>query len=355
MGEDAIFQKDEYFIVAVSDVHIGHTVFGDNSAKTFGEFLETLENHQNLKIEHFVILGDFLDLWRDNDEDLFRVHGNIFTRLGNLKGGKISRLHYVVGNHDFVIPDYQKEGDFKDLLTPFIIWEGSSVEPTPLELETNGVKFNLLHGHQDAFEGLAHLYDLSAVFLCGQDKEMGDFTSILYKYKFELVTVLSIIFSLFFLLTSNYLLAGVALVITAIISVLWFLHYQKHRKASRVLDYRQKPPKKRREESFRINPEDFEDIQQALEQRLDRLPKQYKDRRDKILEKYRKSTAVTTQVEPDGILVRGHTHDTEIIPNTKYNPGAWVEDYQYCILLIDRQGNVDMSKCKRAASPRSSS
>lgn len=363
----------DYFIVAVSDVHIGHCVFGDDSASEFKKFLTQLEKAEKLKIEHFVILGDFLDLWRDDDDELFKNYGDILDKLGKLKPGKITNLHYVVGNHDFVIPDYKKKGpdDIKRLLEPFQITIPNCVDPASLELETNGQRFILRHGHQDVAEGLALLYDLSAVLLCGQDKEMGDFTSSIYKYKFELATVASIIISLFFLLTNNYLLAGVALAITAIVSVLWFLNYRKHRKASRFLEFLQKPPKEREEDSkiidaklepklrswekvFRsrekpnvVDSGDYRDIQQVLHQRLGRLPELYKAKRDEILNQKPRTLPVKTQ----DILVRGHTH--ELIPgkNNEYNPGAWVENYQYCILLINHQGDVNMSNCATATPP----
>ena len=104
------FDKD-YFVVAVSDVHLGFHFdpsFPD-PAIAFGKFIDELINPKNdHKIEHFVILGDFLDLWRRDDECVFERHHDILKDLVDMKNNKkIGELHYLVGNHDYNILWYK--------------------------------------------------------------------------------------------------------------------------------------------------------------------------------------------------------------------------------------------------------
>jgi len=150
--------KGRLFAVVVSDVHLGHHVFGDDSAVQFRELLSSMENARDLEIEHFIILGDFIDLWRDDDDVLFDKYSDILERIGKLKNesGKIKNLQYVIGNHDFVMPFYKEQGkeEVKRLLEPFTLTSPSCVTPVSLELPSDGSrltgrKFIIRHGHQE--------------------------------------------------------------------------------------------------------------------------------------------------------------------------------------------------------------
>lgn len=379
--------EGKYFAVAISDVHLGHHVFGDESAVQFREFLSALESSSNLEIQHLVIIGDFLDLWRDDDDVLFKKYADILERLGELKteSGKVKSLHYVVGNHDFVMPYYKEHGneEVKRLLEPFELTKPDCVTPTSLELPNdgsrlNGRKFVIRHGHQDEAGDLALMYDLSAVLLCGQSRESANLLSKLFKYKYETVTALLFLGTALLFALSNILLGGVLLAVSFISLVLWFANYQKHQKTKEFLEVLQQPPKTRRKEFKRLDermkrrkrrrwdravqtlqrrePEaefpgsrDYRQMQQVLHKRLDRLPGRYQAYRDEIM-KQQEILAVQS-LEPQDILIRGHTHIVIDGENNEYNPGGWVEEATYCILTIGTEGNIQLEQCKRSPTP----
>lgn len=376
--------EGEYFAVAISDVHLGHHVFGDDSAVQFREFLSALESSSNLDVQHLVIIGDFLDLWRDNDDVLFKKYADILERLGKLKteSGKVKSLHYVVGNHDFVMPYYKEHGseEVKRLLQPFELTIPNCATPTSLELPSdssrlNGRKFVIRHGHQDEAGELALMYDLSAVLLCGQSRESANLLSKLFKYKYETVTALLFLATAILFFMSNVLLGGILLAVSSISLVIWFANYQKHLKTKEFLEVLQQPPKTRRKEFKRLDermkrrkrrrwdravqtlqrrePEvefpgsrDYRQVQQVLHKRLDRLPDRYQAYRDEIMKQ--KGILSMQSLEPQDILIRGHTHIVIDGENNEYNPGGWVEEATYCILTIDPEGNIQLERCKRA-------
>lgn len=376
-----------YFAIAVSDVHLGHHVFGDDSAVQFDEFLGVLEQARNLDIEHFIILGDFIDLWRDDDDLLFTKYAVLIERLSKLKteSGKIKNLHYVVGNHDFVIPYYKERGkdSIKKLLEPFTVTIPNCVTPTSLELpgdgsRLNGRKFIIRHGHQDEAGNLAMMYDMSAVLLCGQNKESGDFLSKIYKYKYELATsTLALVTSLLFL-SSHPLVGGLFLILTSAAFLRWTLNYQKQKKTKEFLEVLQERPAIRRKrfeqldermkmrEQGRIDkiiqtvqrPEgpvefhqsrDYRQMQQVLQKRLDRMPDRYQNVQEQILRQ--KEIIMLKSRDPEDILIRGHSHIVVNGENNEYNPGGWVEESRFCILTIDTQGEVRLEICRKAETP----
>ncbi|MFW9847125.1 MAG: metallophosphoesterase, partial [Candidatus Thorarchaeota archaeon] len=191
--------NDDYYVVAISDVHMGFDFFDEFEKPRipFQSFIEELESKDH-KMDHFVILGDFLDLWRGDDDDVFKKGKSIVQSLVDMKGKKIGKLHYLVGNHDFNIPWYKWDGyrlrkfsrKRRELLMEFNFKGGSSTFPRPLILPEddktlNGKSFVFKHGHQDRYaEGLRPLYDLMCALLGGLGNETGWMASIAWKYKF---------------------------------------------------------------------------------------------------------------------------------------------------------------------------
>jgi UDP-2,3-diacylglucosamine pyrophosphatase LpxH len=101
-------------IITVSDVHLG---WEDNkgNVKKQDEFLEFLNYCDTDKIDHFVLLGDIFDFWADSNVKIFssrsrkkhirkivETNEEIFFRLTTLH---TKNVHYVVGNHDYLIHD----------------------------------------------------------------------------------------------------------------------------------------------------------------------------------------------------------------------------------------------------------
>jgi len=81
-------------ILAVSDVHLGCS---DSDAKSFRAFLSGVTKRKD--VEHFVIVGDFVDMWRRDVSGLFLENYDIVQSLEEI-ASKDAPVHYVVGNHD---------------------------------------------------------------------------------------------------------------------------------------------------------------------------------------------------------------------------------------------------------------
>jgi UDP-2,3-diacylglucosamine pyrophosphatase LpxH len=129
-------------IIVVSDVHLGYK---NSNVKDFDRFLEKCKD---IHIDHLVLLGDILDLWRKNNADIVKdeVNAGILLKLANLNTGHI---HYVIGNHDhYMLKLYERyEHNF-----PFTVSRS-------LRLEDNGKKFYFIHGYE--LEVIANLEPFS--------------------------------------------------------------------------------------------------------------------------------------------------------------------------------------------------
>jgi UDP-2,3-diacylglucosamine pyrophosphatase LpxH len=101
-------------IIAVSDVHLG---WEDTKGrvKKQDEFFEFLKQCNTDKIDHLVLLGDIFDFWADSNVKIFSTNTKkksirkiverneeLFFLLATLHA---KNVHYVVGNHDFLIHD----------------------------------------------------------------------------------------------------------------------------------------------------------------------------------------------------------------------------------------------------------
>ncbi|WMW21181.1 UDP-2,3-diacylglucosamine diphosphatase [Methanolobus mangrovi] len=81
--------------IAVSDVHLG---MKEAKVDKFVEFLEFVKSN---KIEHLVLLGDIIDIWRrDFTKTVLECSKSLKTLNEMLDKTKV---HYIVGNHDFYL------------------------------------------------------------------------------------------------------------------------------------------------------------------------------------------------------------------------------------------------------------
>lgn len=81
-------------ILVVSDVHIGYK---NSNVDKFKEFLkETTDRHD---VELFVVLGDFVDMWRRDVSGIFLENNEVLQMLLELK--KKTPVRCVIGNHDY--------------------------------------------------------------------------------------------------------------------------------------------------------------------------------------------------------------------------------------------------------------
>ena len=81
-------------IIAVSDVHLGCKTSNRES------FLRFLEKCDTPAIDHLVLLGDILDFWRRNNSAVIMENEAILEKLASLRA---KNVHYIVGNHDYLI------------------------------------------------------------------------------------------------------------------------------------------------------------------------------------------------------------------------------------------------------------
>lgn len=78
-------------IVVVSDIHLGYS---NSNYKTFESFLDWLSQRND--VESFVILGDFIDMWRRDASGLFLEFNNITEKIISMK--QKMQVYCVAGN-----------------------------------------------------------------------------------------------------------------------------------------------------------------------------------------------------------------------------------------------------------------
>ncbi len=115
-------------IIVVSDVHLGY----DRSNKD--DFISFLDKCDTQEIEHLVLLGDIFDFWRFSRADVFIKNDDAFRKLNSLRA---KNIHYVVGNHDFILLKLYNEDKTN---YPFVVTRS-------LRLESGGKKFFFVHGY----------------------------------------------------------------------------------------------------------------------------------------------------------------------------------------------------------------
>ena len=116
-------------IIAVSDVHLGIV---KSNRESFREFLECCTS---LEIEHFVILGDLMDFWRNNNAKVIVENQDILELIGRLNA---KNTYYIPGNHDYYIHRFAER--FQDFY-PFKVSKR-------LRLIDGGQVFNFTHGYE---------------------------------------------------------------------------------------------------------------------------------------------------------------------------------------------------------------
>ncbi|GAG70558.1 unnamed protein product [marine sediment metagenome] len=227
----------DYYAVALSDVHIGY-YDGGKSKRAFESFVDGFLKKAR-RIDYFIILGDFLDLWRRDDDELLKENTALLHKLVEMKdNGKIGTLEYVVGNHDYVIQWYKWKGyairkdsrKRRELLNKFEFTDASSAKDKieSLILPKKGDKaqfeksFKFMHGHQDGPGLLGSIYDEFCIWLCHQGNTSGWITSKIWKYKAHLLAIASVVFLGFAALQFYYgqVLWSAVFAITSVVSIL---------------------------------------------------------------------------------------------------------------------------------------
>ena len=341
----------DYYVVAFSDVHIGQWE-DDKNKRAFEDFVDRfLQNAE--RIDHLVILGDFLDLWRRDDDELLMENKELLQKLVRLKrSGKIGKLQYVVGNHDYLIPWYKWRGYAlrtnsrrrRALLNEFEFTDASSEKPKSLKLPERGDRvqtrhtFEFRHGHQDGPGQLGATYDEICEWLCYQGNTGGLITSVIWKYRTYLPALVSLIFlGLFawqFFLGNILWSAGFA--VAAAVSILlsiWMMRSEELKLKTLPKETQKRIEIHQTEVGVRHRGEYEEELWKLLpEQQRTRIFAQLEDIKIRRMPPVGKEN-----------LIVGHTHVPEEGPPT-WNLGSWIEGDDYPYLTIDRNGDLKLQR-----------
>lgn len=350
----------EYFAVAVSDVHLG---YDQVDTKEFEDFLNGFVKDK--KIENFIVVGDFLDLWRSDRESLLEQQeqkGKSLHILNDLKKKRrnspvgIGTLWYVVGNHDFSIEELasgRKNFPKFEFVRPECKNSGHY-----LELRKGKVTFRFIHGHQTR-ECKNPLYQGLCADFCGLGESVGQAFSLFWRALPSALCVLVIVLAL--LILFQFFLPWTIMFFVAALGVpmLWLLlqiHKARERRlADQMLllikklpgplrqkyrDYLDKPPNQRGQPGFHLDESEKKQVIETYDACKESIP-QVKKHLDEITEGTFVIASTIPNVSPRDYLVEGHTHEAKGFRTTQHykNLGCWYRNEPHYCLTIDRNGN----------------
>lgn len=142
-------------IIAVSDIHLG-TTFSQEEA--FERFLDEVIDET---VEHVVLVGDILDMWRRDPSALLLEYGNILEKLRDLQTEE-RKIHYIVGNHDYHLIKLKDS-----ILDRYNFKVSASITLSC------GEEYYFIHGHQFEFPDSLDIYQKFADLLCLGDDMVG--------------------------------------------------------------------------------------------------------------------------------------------------------------------------------------
>ena len=160
-------------IIAVSDVHLGYLKEDDSNQSLsnksgFCDLLRDIDARDD--INHLVICGDMLDMWRRDMVGVTIENMDVLNLLQNLSSKNV-KVHYLAGNHDYHIRHlnrYSYPFGFRECKDPK---EG-------IILKDSGKSYIFKHGY-DLEPGMAEseaIFDL----MCSTSDEVGEFKSHVY-------------------------------------------------------------------------------------------------------------------------------------------------------------------------------
>jgi len=138
---------DKEVIIAVSDLHLGDPLSNEQG---FMDFIKAYLKPNQREISHLVLLGDILDLWKKNNNEVIQKKNHIFDTLASLE----FELHYLVGNHDFALADRHLE-----------LREDIAISKT-LRLTDGNSKYRFIHGHQLNYWYASAFYEFFSEAMC---------------------------------------------------------------------------------------------------------------------------------------------------------------------------------------------
>lgn len=152
-------------MIAVSDVHLGYT-------QQKPQFLAFLDHLVTKNLSHFVILGDFVDMWRRDNVGLLIENVDVFTRLETLQQRAVP-VHIIAGNHDFLLRKLETLSTAKGQYHFHFHRSGCSIpgfDPS----------FRFYHGYEfdPIWKEACYLFDI----LCQSSDKTGDQFEAFYKH-----------------------------------------------------------------------------------------------------------------------------------------------------------------------------
>jgi UDP-2,3-diacylglucosamine pyrophosphatase LpxH len=127
-------------IVVATDQHLGYV---NSNSKEFSDFLDYISKRTD--VTDFVLLGDFIDMWRRDVSGLFLQHSDILKKVLALKTAM--NVYCIAGNHDYHLLSLSSENN------PFR--ENYPLEFLPrLDLPKDNPKYLFRHGWE--FDSAQH-------------------------------------------------------------------------------------------------------------------------------------------------------------------------------------------------------
>lgn len=360
-------ENGSYYAIAVSDLHLGYDKADKEAFKVF------LLNLLDIRVNHLLLVGDILDMWRRDNEKLIDDNEDILKMLQNLRNnGNVGTIHYVIGNHDFSI-ELMKD-DFPILSELFTFHPGSSSNRVwaELPLAKEGKKlsdrsFKFMHGHQlsaGAVDPIIPMYDGICAALCRQGDLGGRITSVLWDLRYSLPVIFLIFAGIAYLYAD--IVWPIVLGLLAIGSFVVIYGIGKRRKGEeglsfneqvyellealplrirlRTMEYLKAPPHKRGQ--FKeISASDIDKAYKAVKHRIDKIEREsaHKIINDvlKTLPSGRGFDAILSALGPNEHEVIGHTHIADPGGN-RINLGCWEKGQTYHYLVINNEGQHDL-------------
>ena len=158
-------------IIAVSDLHLGDPV--SNRAGFLSFIEEFLEPNSN-EITDLVLLGDILDLWRRNSASVILENIDILNDVCSLG----FTVHYIVGNHDFIMKEISQVRDSTRLP------EGLAYSPNNMTvsdsqlLNNGGESYHFIHGHQMNYWYTLPFYEAFSQAMCEVNEEVKELSNV---------------------------------------------------------------------------------------------------------------------------------------------------------------------------------
>ncbi len=354
-------EKGTNYAIAVSDVHLG---FDKSDKDAFKEFLRGTVGNE--RINHLLLVGDILDMWRRDNENLMKDSEDVFKILQELKdNGNVGTIHYVIGNHDFSIEELR--GTFFPI-NLFEFYSGSSEKRVWVELpqqtentQFNGKKFKFMHGHQlsvGMVDPIFPIYDAFCIMLCKQGDFMGRVLSTIW----DLRDLIPIIFTVVTLVVYYFfgILWSIAPGILTIISVIAILVHKRKAKIElsfdkqvelliealpystkrRVIHYLKDPPRQRK----KFEEVSDRDIKKAYRSVKGRIPDITEGMAYDIINSVPKTLQTDRGFKPKKTIISndqqviGHTHEA-VADGNPTNLGCWQKEHDYHYLVIDNSGS----------------